>query len=220
MYRLWEKMGVNPWLPGSLMGGLLFAGAAHVDNSLLFGAALFLTFMAAVCYLIAVYPAFTFTDLAATVLTPVYAGWLLTHMIMLRQLPHGFNLVLLVLVATWSTDTFAYFVGSSLGRRKLAPVVSPNKSVEGSVGGVIGSVLAALIVGLTGGQLSVVDCLALGVIIGTAGQLGDLLESAFKRMARVKDSGKLIPGHGGMLDRFDSLYFSAPLAYYYLRLFI
>lgn len=219
MYHLWGKLNVHIWLPGSLLGVLLFVGSAYFVKGDLFGGAILLILLVLVCYLVAVYPAFTFTDLAATLLTPIYAGWLLTHMVLLRQLPGGFNYVLLVLVATWSTDTFAYFVGINLGKRKLAPVISPNKSVEGSAGGVAGSILAALVVGLADGRLMVMDCVVLGVIIGIVGQLGDLLESAFKRMAGVKDSGKLIPGHGGILDRFDSLYFTAPLVYYYIKLF-
>jgi len=206
MYHLWSKMNVNAWLPGSLLGGLLFVGTAHLAKEELFGGIFLLTVLVLVCYLIVVYPSFTFIDLAATIFIPVYAGWLLTHM-------------LLVLVATWSTDTFAYFVGTHLGKHKLAPVVSPNKSVEGSVGGVAGSILVVLVVGLAGGQLSVLDCVVLGIGIGIIGQLGDLLESAFKRMTGVKDSGRLIPGHGGILDRFDSLYFTAPLVYYYIKLF-
>lgn len=220
MYHLWGKIGVHIWLPGSLLGGMLFAGAAHFADGDLVGVAFLLTMLVVVCYLVAVYPAFNFTDLSATLFTPLYAGWLLTHMILLRQLPNGFNFVLLVLVATWSTDTFAYFVGSHFGKRKLARVISPNKSVEGSIGGAAGSILAALIVGWAGQQLSVWDCVVLGIGIGIIGQLGDLLESAFKRMTGVKDSGKLIPGHGGILDRLDSLYFTAPLVYYYLKLFI
>lgn len=219
MYCLWQKLSVHTWLPGSLLGGLLFVGSAYWIKGDLFSGAVLLTLLVTVCYLVAVYPAFTITDMAATLFTPIYAGWLLTHIILLRQLPNGFNIVLLVLVATWSTDTFAYFVGINLGRRKLAPVISPNKSMEGSIGGVAGSILAVLIVGLAGRQLSVLDCVVLGLVIGIIGQVGDLLESAFKRMAGVKDSGRLIPGHGGILDRFDSLYLTAPLVYYYLKLF-
>jgi len=219
MCHLWGKINIHTWLPGSLTGGLLFVGAAHWANVDLFGILFLVTILFSFCYLVAVFHSCTFTELAATFFTPIYAGWLLTHMILLRQLPSGFNFVLLVLVATWSTDTFAYFVGTSLGKRKLAPVISPNKSVEGAVGGVAGSVLAALIVGLAGQQLAFWDCVVLGVLVGISGQLGDLVESAFKRMAGVKDSGKLIPGHGGILDRFDSLYFTAPIVYYYIELF-
>lgn len=122
---------------------------------------------------------------------------------------------------TWFCDTFAYVIGLALGHHKLASTISPNKTVEGAVGGIIGAV--------TGGILSKVisapyltwwDAVALGVLVGIFGQIGDLVESAMKRNAGIKDSSKIIPGHGGALDRFDSFIFTVPLIYFYLRLFV
>ena len=220
MCRLWEGLNIRVWIPGAIIGGFLYVVAAYSANGLMFELALFLSLIVSIVYLIAAYPSFSLTDLAATVFTPLYTGWLLAYLVHLRQLPNGFWWVLLVLVCTWSTDTFAYFVGVNLGRHKLAPVVSPNKSVEGSLGGVAGSVVAAIIMGLVKHQLPVWHFIVIGLLVGVIGQAGDLLESAFKRMAGIKDSGKLIPGHGGVLDRFDSLYLTAPVLYYYLKLFI
>lgn len=220
MFWLWRKMGAHIWLPAAVLGGLLYVAAAQAGNSSLDGAALFLTFLAGIIYLVAGYPSFSFGDLAATFFTPLYAGWLLSHIILLRHLPAGLHFVILLFVATWSTDTFAYFVGINLGRHKLAPVLSPNKSIEGSLGGLTGSVLVSLIIGLIGGQLPVMQYIVLGLLIGITGQVGDIFESALKRLAGVKDSGRLIPGHGGILDRFDSLYLTAPVVYYYIKMFV
>lgn len=220
MCRLWGKAGVSVWMPGALLGTGLFVVSAHSENEFFLGAALFCTLAAGLVYMVTVYPKFSFTDLSSTVFTSIYAGWLLTHLISLRQLPGGFHFILLVLATTWSTDTFAYFVGINLGRHKLAPKLSPGKSVEGAVGGLTGSILAAVILGLLNARMPLGHYVAVGLIAGILGQAGDLVESAFKRMAGVKDSGTLIPGHGGILDRFDSLIVTAPVVYYYLKLFI
>jgi phosphatidate cytidylyltransferase len=157
-----------------------------------------------------------------------YIGFLMTSFVWLRGLPgrivvrpfgeadRGAWLMLFVAVCVWATDTCAYFVGRSLGRRKLAPTLSPKKTVEGAVGGLLG----AMAVGAAFGawiHLPLLHGLAVGAIAGGAGQIGDLFESALKREIGIKDFGRIMPGHGGVLDRFDSLLFVAPLAYLYLR---
>ncbi|AGB40663.1 CDP-diglyceride synthetase [Halobacteroides halobius DSM 5150] len=126
-------------------------------------------------------------------------------------------IIWLPILATWVTDTGAYFIGKSLGQNPLAPKISPNKTIEGAIGGVVSSILITILfsVYLDFGYLSGI---VLGTLIGTFAQLGDLSESAFKRDAQIKDSGNLIPGHGGLLDRIDSLLFVLPVAYYYLEL--
>ena len=128
-------------------------------------------------------------------------------------------LVWLPILATWTTDTAAYFTGLNLGQHQLAPQVSPNKTIEGALGGIVGSIL--MTAGLS--NLLMYDWwhgIWLGAIIGIVAQLGDLCESAFKRDAEIKDAGDLIPGHGGMLDRIDSLLFTLPVVYYYLEFII
>jgi phosphatidate cytidylyltransferase len=127
----------------------------------------------------------------------------------------------------WSCDTGGYFVGKFLGRRKLFPRVSPKKSVEGAIGGFAIALLAAFIGRAWFLQdsfgdpiLSVGQTLALGAMVGVGSQLGDLVESLIKRDAHVKDTSDTIPGHGGVLDRFGSLLFSAPVTYYFLRLVV
>jgi phosphatidate cytidylyltransferase len=124
--------------------------------------------------------------------------------------------VTLLLAIVMTSDTFAYFAGSAFGRHKLAPRVSPGKTVEGLAGGLIGGILAALVVRRFGlPEIPVPAAVALGVVVSAFGVTGDLVESLIKRWSGVKDSGHLFPGHGGMLDRLDSLLFGAPVLYYY-----
>jgi phosphatidate cytidylyltransferase len=133
----------------------------------------------------------------------------------------GGRLILALFLITWMGDTTAYFVGSTLGRHKLAPRVSPKKTWEGAVGNLAGNVGAAFLIKfLVCTQWTAVDAIAIGLLLGIAGQLGDLSESTWKRSADVKDSnmgGVSIPGHGGMLDRLDSLVFAAPVFFAYIH---
>jgi len=136
------------------------------------------------------------------------------YLLLLRALEHGLALTILVMACTMLSDTFAYFVGRAMGRHRMAPRISPNKSVEGAVGGLVGAVVAALVVKIYSPWLPAMEAVILGLIIGVVGQWGDLFESAFKRDFRVKDSGRILPGHGGILDRFDSILFAGFVAYW------
>lgn len=146
----------------------------------------------------------------------LYLSIPMAHLILLRSLQHGTRWVLLVLFMVMLNDTCAYFTGTFLGRHKLYPQVSPNKSIEGAVGGLAGSVLAAGVGYVTFMPWAgVLPLLLLGLVAGVVAELGDLFESLLKRSFGVKDSGRLIPGHGGILDRLDSLIFAFPLTYYF-----
>lgn len=146
----------------------------------------------------------------------LYLPLLLGHLSLLRLLPFGREWIFLVLLVIMMGDSLAYFTGISFGRRKLYPAISPNKSVEGAVGGLAGSLAGAFLArAWFFPELPVAGALFFGVAVGIAGQLGDLFESMLKRGFGVKDSGKIIPGHGGILDRLDSLLFAFPIAYYY-----
>ncbi len=157
-------------------------------------------------------------SLGGTLVGLLYVVWLLGHLIWLRRLPQGREAVFLVFLITWSSDTAAYYVGSAIGRHRLAPKISPGKSVEGAAAGLIAGVLASYLAAGWFYPLPAYQALLLGVFLGVSIQLGDLCESLLKRAAQVKDSGGLVPGHGGMLDRLDGLLFSAPCLYYYLKL--
>ena len=164
-------------------------------------------------------------SLAVTVFGVVYPTLLLAHLLELR-LGRGpavgdfdaFVLTVVLFLIGWATDTFAYYVGRSIGKRPLAPAVSPKKTWEGAIGGTAGAVLVGVLLKLSILPfISWLHVLMLTLIVAVVGQLGDLAESKMKRAAGVKDSGNLLPGHGGMLDRFDALILAAPAAYLYLR---
>ena len=155
-------------------------------------------------------------DAALVLMGFLYVPLLLAHLTMIRALPHGVAWLFLIMVIVMAGDSAAYYVGSSLGKTKLYPAVSPKKSVEGSLGGLAGSVIGALISRyIFFPELTVLDCIATALLLGVLGQLGDLFESLVKRSCGVKDSGVIIPGHGGILDRMDSILFAAPAAFYY-----
>ena len=168
-------------------------------------------------------------DIAVTSFGVLYVGWLSAHFVLLRELPRqvggdyaaGASYVLLAFFLTWSCDTGAYAVGKTVGRNRPLPRISPRKSVEGAIGGMAFAVAAAFIARhWFAPYLGVRDALILGIAVGVFAQVGDLVESLLKRDAAHGDSSNLIPGHGGVLDRFDSLYFAAPVVYYYLQIVI
>ena len=148
-----------------------------------------------------------------------YIPFLLSHFIWMLQIADGRVWILFTLVMVYFGDTTAFYVGRSWGKNKMAPSLSPGKTLEGGLGAVGGSAAGALFFHfLFLPQLSLSHALVLGSLGGLIGQLGDLWESLLKRSARVKDSGTLIPGHGGLLDRIDSVLFAGPLVYYYVWL--
>ena len=166
---------------------------------------------------------FTFRDIKAVAgevallfMGFLYVPLLLGHLLLLRGLPMGVQWLFLLSLIVMAGDTGAYYVGCNFGRKKLYPAVSPNKSVEGALGGLAGSIIGAFVAKASFfSSLTVGDCLATALLLGTLGQLGDLFESLLKRSFGVKDSGAILPGHGGVLDRLDSILFAAPAAFYY-----
>lgn len=169
------------------------------------------------------------SDIAITLLGGYYVVYLSSFFLSVRQLDGGkggLYMFILVILGCISADTFAYFIGCKFGKHKLIPAVSPKKSVEGSVAAFVGAALMLAIYGLimiqTGvfTEVRLLHYPILGLIIGGLAQIGDLTASAAKRYTGVKDFGKLIPGHGGILDRIDSYIFVFPIAYYYLALVV
>jgi len=155
-----------------------------------------------------------------TILGISYIVFCFYHIVFISVLVDYYKLIWLVFITAWGTDTFAYFSGYFFGRKKLCPSISPKKTVEGALGGIVGSILiSAIYMHVFYPQL-----LLHGVLIGffgsIIGQIGDLTASLFKRYLGIKDYGKIMPGHGGILDRFDSILFTAPLVYYYIYLFV
>ena len=147
----------------------------------------------------------------------LYLGWLGSHLVLLREAPDGRDWVLLALFTTFATDTSSYFVGRALGRRPLASRISPGKTVEGAVGGLVFGLAAALLLNyFLGLRLEAALIVPVAVLLPLAAELGDLAESLLKRGMLIKDASPLIPGHGGLMDRLDSLIFTSVVLYYYL----
>jgi phosphatidate cytidylyltransferase len=162
---------------------------------------------------------------AASVTGIFYMGWLLSYWVLIMNSYggawNGRDWVLLALFSTFAVDTSAYFAGRTWGRHKMAPTVSPGKTWEGAAGGLVGAIAAVIILALlldTG--ISYSEMVILGVLIAVFAQLGDLAESKLKRNMGVKEASNLIPGHGGILDRLDSIVFTGVVVYYCLRWFI
>lgn len=160
-----------------------------------------------------------FISWAWTIAGILYMGWLLSYLVALKGLDEGRNWVFLALFTTFASDTTAFFIGRAWGKHQFAPHISPKKTWEGAVGGVIGAIIVSLFfilptplrLPMNWGQ-----AILLGLLASIFGQLGDLVESLLKRNMGVKDSGRLIPGHGGVLDRIDSIVFTGVVVYYYV----
>lgn len=157
-----------------------------------------------------------------TCLGNIYITYFFLHLIFIRNIPElGAKYVFFIFLLVWATDTSAYFIGKKFGKNKLAPSISPKKTREGAIAGMAGAVLMTLLARLIFiPTFTLPQCFIIGIIFSTIAQAGDLFESTLKRKAGIKDSGNLIPGHGGVLDRFDSLFFTIPVFYYYIKLVI
>ena len=160
-----------------------------------------------------------FTSWAWTIAGILYVGWLLSHLVALRGLDAGRNWVFFALFTTWASDTTAFFIGRKLGRHKLAPNISPGKTWEGATGGILGAIIVSILFFTATPfhlPLTYWQAIPLSILVSIFGQVGDLVESLLKRNMGVKDSGKLMPGHGGVLDRMDSIIFAGIVVYYYV----
>ena len=162
-----------------------------------------------------------FIGWAWTVAGIIYVGWLMSHLVALRMQDDGRNWVFLGLFVTIASDTSAFFIGKALGRHHLAPGISPGKTWEGAIAGAVGAIIISLFFLLPTPfllPLSYGQAILLGLAVSVSGQLGDLIESLFKRNMGVKESSRLLPGHGGALDRMDSVVFAGVAVYYYVLL--
>ena len=158
-----------------------------------------------------------FHDAAIALFGPLYIGLTLSTLVSTRALPAGEWLIIFIALVTWASDIGAYYAGTLWGRHPLAPSISPKKSIEGVAGGLALALAVAFVAQLwLVPQLTILHALVLGLLMTATGLVGDLCESAMKRAVGVKDSGGILPGHGGMLDRVDSLLFTAPTFYYYV----
>lgn len=167
---------------------------------------------------------YNFIDVAITLFALVYIGVFFSFLVLIDLKAEGRYLIWLVFVSSWLCDTTAYYTGRKFGKNKLCPKVSPNKTIEGSIGGMLGSTIACFILGIIstkfGVHIPVYHFIIIGILCGVFCQFGDLTASSIKRYINVKDYSNLIPGHGGILDRFDSILFAAFVVYYYIDLIL
>lgn len=179
-----------------------------------------LTIVAILFVYVFTFPKYEANQIIATVFSFIYAPIMLSYLYMTRCLDYGIYIVWLIFISSWICDTCAYFVGVAIGKHKMAPILSPKKSIEGAVGGVAGSAIVGLIYAFILLKLGVSSENMIWVypVISSVGAMismvGDLAASAIKRNFDIKDYGKLIPGHGGIMDRFDSVVFTSPMIYY------
>lgn len=217
MMRLDGKMA-NEWL--GIIAAVLFPLSALGDNVLLNTLLFALVLSVGLWYVYS--PRTRIADVAITLMGPIYTGFMLSAIVLLRATVAGFPGALLtigVCASLWVSDSFAYIVGSRIGKHKMAPKISPKKSWEGFIGGIFGSVLIWVVLFVTDFyNLNLPYAILCGIVVAVLGVFGDLLESRIKRGVGVKDSGNLIPGHGGMLDRSDSLIFGCISAFLLLLL--
>lgn len=215
--------GLSPEKGETLVVALLILVSAATGNKALLVAILTFAVMAVLMFnLLRIgKKGLDMAPVGGVILGVLYIPLLMSHFILLRQTPAGVQWIFLILVLAFSGDIAAYYVGRALGKKKLLPQVSPGKTVEGTIGLVAGSIAGCLVFRqLFLPALPVTHTVILGLVGSIVGQLGDLCESALKRSAGVKDSGTLLPGHGGILDRLDCLMFITPFVYYYRVLMI
>jgi len=211
------RLGFNPYrLPVYLSSFLFIYLPVYFGE---YGTVLTLSFLVLLAAAYSFFSKNKIANVSATIFTALYVGFLFGRLILLRQLDEGIALTFLVLSVIWANDIAAYLIGRRFGKKRLAPKISPKKTWEGTISGIFAAVIISLLF-IFFTRLSVFELIIISIFVSTAGLLGDLFESQFKRWADVKDSGRLIPGHGGFLDRFDSLLFGAAAGYYVIQLFL
>ncbi|HIZ81037.1 MAG TPA: phosphatidate cytidylyltransferase [Candidatus Mediterraneibacter pullistercoris] len=227
MYELYRVFSIEKKAPGIV--GYAFAVIYYAliyfepwisNEELSWQTMLFMAYLICqMAVLVFAYPKYNTQQIFASFFGLFYIAVMLSYIYQTRILPEGIFTVWLVFVCSWGCDTCAYCVGMLIGKHKMAPVLSPKKSVEGGIGGILGAALIGVIYALAinqwgGADADVLTYAFIGAAGGAISQIGDLAASAIKRYHNIKDYGKLIPGHGGILDRFDSVIFTAPIIYY------
>lgn len=203
------------------MGGII----SDPDKILIIKIALPTILIALFAYIIVTNLKRTIIDLAITVFSLIYIPFMFSFIKLILMMDNSRLLIWYVFLGAFACDTFAFFIGSKFGKKKLCPDVSPGKTVEGAFGGILGVIIAYIVITYIANRyfaisIDMLMILVAAIIAGIAGQFGDLSGSAIKRYCKIKDFGNLIPGHGGILDRFDSVLFVAPVIYIFLKLYI
>ena len=222
--ELLRVYGVNKKTPGIVcyLATVLYYIAIYLNRMDIIVPMMVVYLLVMLAVYVLTFPTYSDKQIMAAFMDFFYVSVMLSFVYLIRNMEHGLVLVLLIFVSSWINDTCAYFVGRALGKHKMAPVLSPKKSIEGLIGGIVGAGVFGAVFGILFDKY--VDTMnyapLLFAVVGAVGALpaviGDLAASAIKRNNDIKDYGKLIPGHGGILDRFDSIIFTAPINYYLL----
>lgn len=216
-FRICRMGGRMPNETIGLAAALLFPVAALFKGIVSCALVVLVLLVACACWYVFA-PRANIADVSVTAFGPLYTSFTLVSIVLIRKYDPGFSGALVtfgVMFSVWVNDAFAYFVGSAIGSHKLAPRISPSKSVEGLIGGLLGSVLVWVLMAVfVLEDLSIPLAIVFGLVVGVAAVLGDLFESRLKRGVGVKDSGNILPGHGGLLDRSDSMLFGCTAAFF------
>jgi phosphatidate cytidylyltransferase len=214
MFGLLEAAGRRPHRLAAVAAGAVYLAAVAYRPAIALGAATALVLAAVLAPVFRKSNAGALADAGATLLAFAYVPVFLAFLMLVRKLADGVELLLIFFVTIWAIDVAAYFAGKAFGKRKLAPDKSPGKTVAGGVGGLAAGLATPLVLATVFFRdvgLNWLGALAVGVVLAAGDMIGDLAESVFKRDAGVKDSGAVLPGHGGVLDRFDAVLYCAPL---------
>lgn len=217
-YKAFENIGIKPsHVIAYIMTAILYAINIFTDKAEFYVGWCFITILVSLLYLFNV-DVRKLEDSMVTMLGIFYVVFFSFHVTLTEQTGKYGILVWLIFLTAFGTDIMAYFSGYIFGKHKLCPKISPKKTIEGSVGGTLGSIILSGVFGYFFANEIFIHCIIIGALGGIVSQFGDLTASIFKRKIGVKDYGNLIPGHGGIMDRFDSVLFTAPLVYYYISL--
>lgn len=205
--------------------GLQSTGWFQIDLNILTGISLCMIIFIGMACIVFKHREYNIVDVCVTVFGIAYVPFLMSFIILIRNMDHGIFLIWLIFIGAWGTDTMAYTFGRLFGKRKIIPEISPKKTMAGAIGGIIGCIALMLLFGFVvrtyfSLNISFMALSMLGLLCGMISQVGDWSASAIKRYVNVKDFGNIMPGHGGVLDRFDSILFVAPVVYFVLIIFL
>jgi len=208
-----------------LILGLKETGWFNIDLNILTGISACLVIFSSMAFIVFGNKRYNIIDACVTTFGIAYVPFLLSFLILIRNMNYGSILIWVIFIGAWGTDTMAYTCGRLFGKRKIMPEISPKKTLAGAIGGILGCAVLMVLYGVIvhnvfGLNISSVVLALLGVLCGVISQIGDWSASAIKRYVNVKDFGNIMPGHGGVLDRFDSILFVAPVVYYVLTLLV
>jgi len=227
LLELYSAVGLAKYLPLQTLGlaaSFAFTYANSSDSNLLMPVLYVYIILLFLLYMMKS-NSLKLSDISKMFFITVYVCFFIGHIVFIRKMPYGQYLICIVFLSAFLTDTFAFLAGKFLGKHKLCPEISPKKTIEGAIGGVIGSAIGVLLYGVIlqfvfHFQVNYILLAFLGVFSSVMAQFGDLAASVIKRQYSVKDYGHIMPGHGGVMDRFDSVIFTAPFIYFFVSTFV